>query len=103
MRERLHILRAKTTEFPRFNPRPSTDVRNGVFALAIAGEVFARGAGIFARELDLEDAVDAHGFVVETFDCVFCVLSVSNAASFRPFFDLHEVEKKVIHTRVLLF
>ncbi len=70
MRERLHILFTETSEFPSLNPRPGANIRYAVFAFAVASEVFAWGTGVFAGEMDLENAVDAEGFVAETFDGV---------------------------------
>ena len=71
MREWLHILGRETRELPALDPGPGADVRDAVLAFAVAGEVFARRAGVFARELDLEDAVDAEGFVAEAVDGVW--------------------------------
>lgn len=71
MRERLHILLREPGELVALDPRPGPDVRDRVLALSFAGEVLARGAGVFAAELDLEDAVDAEGFVAEALDGVW--------------------------------
>jgi hypothetical protein len=70
MRERLHVLLSETSLLPALNPRPSLDVGDAVLALTFAGEVLALFAGVLARELDLEHAVDAQGFVAEALDGV---------------------------------
>ena len=71
MRKRLHIPLLETRKLPPFHPRPRPDVRNAVLALAIAGEIVAWLAGVFSREVDLEDAVDAQGLVAEALDGVW--------------------------------
>ena len=70
MRKLVHFLLCKPGKLPALDPGPGANVRDAVFAFAIAGEVVARGAGIFAREADLEHAEDAEGFVFEAFDGV---------------------------------
>ena len=71
VREVLHLFLSEPTTFPTLDPWPGTDVCNGILALAVASEVFARLSGVFARELDLENAEDAEGFVTETSDGVY--------------------------------
>lgn len=70
MRELVHLLLREPGKFPPFDPRPSADVRDAIFAFSVAGEVFAWGAGVFARESDFEHAEDAEGFVLEALDGV---------------------------------
>lgn len=70
MREGLHLLFSETRSLPALDPRPGLDVSNAVLALAVAGQVVARLAGVLARELDFEHAVDAQGFVLEALDGV---------------------------------
>ena len=70
MREGLHLLFREARALPALDPRPRADVGDRVLALAVAGEVFARGAGVFAGEADLEDAVDAERLVLEACDGV---------------------------------
>ncbi len=72
MRERLHVVLAEAAELPPLDPRPGADVRDRVFALAVAGQVLAGLARVLAAQLDLEHAVDAEGLVAEPFDGV-CV------------------------------
>ena len=60
----------KSSELPPLNPRPGADIRDTVFAFAVTGEVLAWGTGVFAREMDLENAVDAEGLVAETLNGV---------------------------------
>ena len=48
MRKPLHILLTKPSKLPPFDPRPGTDIRNAVFTLAVACEIFAWGTGVFA-------------------------------------------------------
>lgn len=72
MRKTLHILFTKPREFPTLNPRPGADIRNAVFAFAITGEVLAWSTGVFAWEMDLENAVDAEGLVAEPFNGILC-------------------------------
>ena len=48
MRKPLHILLTKPSKLPPLDPRPGTDIRNAVFAFAVAGEVLAWGTGVFA-------------------------------------------------------
>ena len=67
----LHVLLAEAAERPALDPGPGADIRDRVFALAVAGEVVAGFAGVFAAQLDLEHAVDAEGFVAEAFDGVW--------------------------------
>ena len=71
MRERFHIFLRKAGEFVAFDPRPGADVGDAVFAFAVAGEVVAGLACVFAAEVDLEHAVDAEGFVAEAVDGVY--------------------------------
>ena len=73
MRERLHVFLAEAGELISLDPRPGADVCDRVFALAVAGQIIARLAGVLAAQLDFQHAVDAEGFVPETFDgvCVF--------------------------------
>jgi len=75
MRKRLHIILREPTELISLDPRPRLDVCDAVLALSVAGKVVAGLAGVFARELDLEHAVDAEGLVLEAVDGV-CVGSV---------------------------
>jgi hypothetical protein len=70
MWERLHVLFGEPSLLPALDPRPSLDIGNAVLAFAFAGEVVALFAGVFARELDFEHAVDAQGFVAEALDGV---------------------------------
>lgn len=72
MREGLHVVLCEARELVALDPGPGADVGDGVLALAVAGQVVARLAGVLAAQLDLEDAVDAEGFVAEAVDCV-CV------------------------------
>lgn len=71
MGERLHVFLAEAGELPSLDPRPGADISDRVFALAVAGEVIARLAGVLATQLDFQHAVDAEGFVAETFDGVY--------------------------------
>ena len=73
MWERLHLLGGKAAALPVLDPRPGFDVRDAVFAFAGAGEVLAGAAvgAVFVREVELEDVVDAQGFVAEAVDGVF--------------------------------
>ena len=48
MRERFHVFLAEASELPPLDPRPRPDVSDGVFALAVAGQVLAGLAGVFA-------------------------------------------------------
>ena len=80
MWERLHVFLGEAAELPYLDPRPGADIGDRVFALAVAGQVIARLAGVLATQLDFQHAVDAEGFVAETFDgvCVFqTVASIS--------------------------
>ena len=52
------------------DPRPRPDVGDRVFALTLAGQVVSWLAIILAREVDLEHAADAEGFVGIAFDGV---------------------------------
>ena len=70
MWERLHVFLAEPRERPTLDPRPGSNVSDRVFAFAVTGQVFARLAGILAAQLDFEHAVDAEGFIAETFDGV---------------------------------
>ena len=70
MRELLHLILREASLLPTLDPRPGLDVRNAVLALAVAGQVLARLAGVFAGEMDLEHAVDAQGFFLEALDGV---------------------------------
>lgn len=70
MRERFHIFLREARELPGLDPGPSPDIGDTVFAFTLTGQIVARGAGVFARELDLQDAVDAEGFVAKAFDCI---------------------------------
>ena len=49
VRKLAHLLRCESRPFPAFHPGPGADVGDAVFAFALAGEVFAWGAGVFAR------------------------------------------------------
>lgn len=40
--ERLHILLRESRELPGLNPRPSPNVRNGVFSLSVTSQIFTR-------------------------------------------------------------
>ena len=71
MRERLHVLLLQAAELPPFYPRPCANVRDAVLAGPVARKALTRLAGVFAGELDLEDAVDAKGLVFEAFDRVW--------------------------------
>ena len=66
----LQIILAEATEFPPLDPRPGSNIRDRVFAFAVAGQVFARLARVLAAQLNLEHAVDAKGFIAETLDGV---------------------------------
>lgn len=70
MWEGLHVFLAEATECPSLDPRPGSDIRDRVFAFAVAGQVLARLTGVLAAQLDLEDAVDAEGLIAESFDGV---------------------------------
>ena len=78
MWERFHVFLAKAGEFPPFDPRPCPDISDGVFPFAVAGQVLAGLARVLAAQLDLENAVDAEGFVAETFDgvCIESIMSI---------------------------
>lgn len=82
MRELLHILLTQTAKFPILDPWPGTNVRDGVFTLAVSGEVFAEAAGVFAWELDFEDAVDAEDFVSEA---GYGVLTYPKLGQYNPY------------------
>ena len=84
MRERLHVVLSKAGETPALDPGPSPNVGDRVFAFAVASEVIFGFAGVFARELDFENAVDAEGFVLEAFDGV-CFVSIVICVSLGPF------------------
>lgn len=77
MREGLHVVLCEARELVALDPGPGADVGDGVLALAVAGQVVARLAGVLAAQLDLEDAVDAEGFVAEAVDCVCVCLGES--------------------------
>lgn len=47
---------------------PSGDVCDRVFTYVSAGEVFFDLASVFSREMELEHAVDAEDFVLETIE-----------------------------------
>ena len=68
MWEGLHVFLGEAGELPSLDPRPGADISDRVLALAVAGQVIARLAGILATQLDFQHAVDAEGFVAETFD-----------------------------------
>ena len=70
MWEGFHVLLAEAGELPPLDPRPCPDISDRVFPFTVAGQVLAGLASVFAAQLDLEDAVDAEGFVAETFDRV---------------------------------
>ena len=70
MWEGFHIFLAESTECPTLDPRPGTNISDGVFALAITGQVIARFAGVLAAQLYLQDAIDTEGFIAEAFDGV---------------------------------
>jgi len=70
MREVLHLLLREACLLPALDPRPGLDVGDAVLALAVAGQVLARLAGVLAGQLDLEHAVDAQGFFLEAFNGV---------------------------------
>lgn len=70
MREVLHLLLREARLLPALDPRPGLDVGDAVLALAVAGQVLARLARVFAGQLDLEHAVDAQGFFLEALDGV---------------------------------
>jgi hypothetical protein len=69
--EGLHVLGREAAALPAFDPRPCLDVRDTVFALTLAGEVVSWLARVFAGQADLEDAVDAEGFVLVSVDGVY--------------------------------
>ena len=68
MGEGLHVFLAEPAELPALDPRPGADIGDGVFALAVPGQVLARLASVLAAQLDFEHAVDAESFVAETFN-----------------------------------
>ena len=70
MREVLHLLLCEARLLPALDPRPGLDVGDAVLALAVAGEVLARLAGVLAGQLDLEHAVDAQGLFLEALNGV---------------------------------
>ena len=71
MREGLHLFLREPREVPGFHPRPGTDVGNAVLALPLSGKILLGLPGVFARQLDLEHAVDAQSFVLEALDSVY--------------------------------
>ncbi len=75
MREFAHLLLGEASLLPSLDPGPSPDISDRVLALSVSGEVLTRLAGVFARELDLEHAVDAEGFVAVAVDCI-CISRV---------------------------
>lgn len=56
MREGLHVVFRHAAELMYLDPWPCTDVRDGVFAFALACKVFTGLPGVLARKLDLEYA-----------------------------------------------
>lgn len=74
MRERFPLLRREQVVLQMLHPGPRPDVGDRVLALVFAGEVVSLLAGVFARQVDLEHADDAEGFVAVTVDGV-CGLS----------------------------
>ena len=77
VREGLHIVLGEARELVALDPGPGADVGDGVLALAVAGQVVAGFAGVLAAQLDLEDAVDAEGFVAEAVDGVCGLMRAS--------------------------
>lgn len=57
MREGYHILFCEAAELVPLHPGPRADVRDGVFAFALACKILAGFASVLAREPDLEYAV----------------------------------------------
>ena len=70
MRKLGHLLFGEAGESPALDPGPGSDVGNGVLALAVAGQVLARLAGVLAAQADLQHAVDAQRLVHEPRDRV---------------------------------
>ena len=70
MREVLHLLLGEASLLPTLDPGPSLDVRDAVFAFAVASQVLAGFSRVFAGELDFEHAVGAQGFLLEALDGV---------------------------------
>lgn len=105
MRERLHVFLAEPTELPALNPRPGSDISDGVFTLAVTGQVLARLAGVLAAQLDLEHTVDSEGFIAETIDgvCVSTRASTWHASSQKVIdVEYGEMQGRGTRTRDLL-
>ena len=77
MRERLHIVFSEARKLPPLNPRPGTNIRNGVLPLAITGKIVPRLTGVLARQADLQYAIDPQCLVLEALDGVFPNQSVT--------------------------
>ena len=75
MRKLLYLV-AEAAEGVALDPWPGADVGDGVFPFSGTGQVVARFARVFARELDFEHAVDAQRFVLESVDCGYIPRSV---------------------------
>ena len=71
MRERLPLFVREHFVLEMSNPRPSPDIRDRVFALIFARKVVSGLAGIFARQVDLENAEDAESFVGVPFNSIY--------------------------------
>lgn len=71
MRKRLHLFFSEAAPLPIPDPRPRANVRDRILALAVTSQILARAVGVFAREVDLEHAEDAQGFVAEPGDGVW--------------------------------
>ena len=71
VRKRSHLLVCEAGPLPPLDPRPSADVADAIFALAVAGEVVARATCVFPGEMDLDHAEDAEDFVAEAGDGVY--------------------------------
>ena len=68
MREGFHIFGREAAALPTFHPWPCLDIRDAVFAFALACEVVSWLARVFAGQSNLEDAVDAESFVLVSVD-----------------------------------
>ena len=71
MRELAPLLVREPTKLPDLDPRPRTNIRHAVLALALASEIIARLARVLAAETDLEHPEDAECLVAEAVDGVF--------------------------------
>ena len=70
VRKLSHLLFREAAESPALDPGPGADVSDGVLALAVAGQIVARLAGVLAAEPDLQHAVHAQRLVHEARDRV---------------------------------